>query len=309
MIQRIFFLIPPNVQLLDIIGPIHIFYEAIEYGAPLKLHFISLTDEPNVISCAGLQFGQLQPFDDFQLGPKDVVFVPGIEFELFSDKAFMDSSQPFLQWLKEQMSNNAVICSVCTGAFLLAHGKLLDHKVCTTHWKYLEYLQEHFPRAKVVDNRLFVFEENLFSSAGVTSGIDLALYLLEIYFGPKLAADVAKEVVIYFRRGEADPQLSIFLQYRNHINNRIHQVQDLITQQLDHKWTIDQLAEKIHTSPRNLSRLFKKTTGITIGDYLSQIRIEKAQQLLAEGNKMAFVAQACGLKSTNQLRNLLEKRV
>ena len=309
MIQRIFFLIPPKVQLLDIIGPIHIFYEAIEYGASLELHFISLTDETEIVSFPGLQFSQLESFKGYNLDKRDVVFIPGTDFGLFSDKQFLQSSQPFLKWLKAQMSNNAVICSVCTGAYLLAHAGMLDNKTCTTHWKYLDHLKEHFPKAKVVDNRLFVFEGNLYSSAGVASGIDLALYLLELYLGPKLAADVAKEVVIYFRRGEGDPQLSIFLQYRNHINNRIHQVQDLITQNLERKWTIELLAEQIHASPRNLSRIFKKTTGITIGQYLSQIRIERAQQLLAEGHKMTFIAQACGLKSTNQLRSLLEKNI
>ncbi len=109
------------------------------------------------------------------------------------------------------------------------------------------------------------------------------------------------------RRSPKDPQLSVFLQYRNHIETRIHQVQDILAQNLETKIAIEDLAEKVYMSPRNLTRLFKKTTGTTIGHYLEKLRVEKAVQLLSKGEKVHAVSAACGLKSTNQLRSLLKK--
>jgi len=113
-----------------------------------------------------------------------------------------------------------------------------------------------------------VHQDNLYTSAGVSSGIDLALYLTQQLWGANFAAQVAKEVVIYFRRGMDDPQLSIFTQYRNHLENRIYTVQDMLSQSIEKKFSIEELAERLSMSPRNLTRLFKKTTDTTIGAYL-----------------------------------------
>ncbi len=298
---------PPQVHLLDINGPAHIFYEAQAFGAPLQTYFISVQAKTEVESSAGLFFSQLTPFSEFDLSKEDFIFVPGLDYGLLSSLDFLEKCQDFFQWLREQAARGVNICSVCTGAFLLAESGILNGKSCTTHWKYFKEFAAKFPQVGLEKNRLFVFAKNLYSSAGVSSGIDLALYLLERLYGAKFALDIAKEVVIYLRRGEEDPQLSIFLQYRNHLDDRIHEIQDLISQDISQKWLLADLAECIHTSPRNLTRLFKKTTGITIGQYIEQIRLEQAQQLRAEGHKMDYIAQTCGFKSTNQLRHLLQK--
>jgi transcriptional regulator GlxA family with amidase domain len=199
-----------------------------------------------------------------------------------------------------------IICSVCTGAFLLAAAGLLDGRHCTTHWKYADRFKSQYPKAKLQTNRLFVTEDNIYTSAGVSSGIDLALYLTEQLWGPHFATQLAKEVVIYFRRTIDDPQLSVFMQYRNHLDNRIHQVQDRLSQSLDHKFSIDELAVEVNMSTRNLTRAFKKTTRITIGEYLEKLRIERAQQLIADGHTLEATALHCGLKSVNRLKQLLK---
>jgi transcriptional regulator GlxA family with amidase domain len=125
-------------------------------------------------------------------------------------------------------------------------------------------------------------------------------------FGSGFALKIAKEVVVYTRRTEQDPQLSAFMQYRNHIDERIHTVQDLLAQSLDKKLSIDYLAEQVFMSPRNLTRLFRKTTQTSIGDYLNKLRAERSAQMLADGYTMQAVTQACGLKSTNQLRSIMK---
>lgn len=306
--KRILFIIPPKVHLLDINGPAHIFYEAREMGAPIVLFFVSLDENTEVNSSAGLTFSNIVPFSDFELGSEDYVFVPGLDFSLISDPEFFSGHRIFFKWLKEQNQKGATICSVCTGAFLLAEAGILHGKKCTTHWKYLSRLRKKYPEADVQENRLFVEEEGILSSAGVSSGIDLSLFLLEKEFGSRFAADIAKEAVIYFRRTESDPQLNVFLQYKNHMDDRVHQVQELIVNNLEKNLKLEELAEKVFMSPRNLTRLFKKTTGTTIGKYQDKIRIELAISLLKEGQKVNVVASKCGLSSANQLRKLLKEQ-
>lgn len=293
--------------MLDINGPAHIFYEAADYGAGLQMKFISISGEAEAVSSAGLSFSKLSPFYQYKPTGDDFIFIPGLSFSLLTDLHFLEQSHPFLDWVTEAYQNGTNICSVCTGAFLLAETGLLNGKNCTTHWKYLSDFVQRYPKVSLIKNRLFVKQNRIYTSAGVASGIDLALYILEELYGARFAADIAKEVVIYFRRGEGDPQLSVFLQYRNHLDGRIHEAQDFMLQQLGSPFVLDDIAAHVNMSSRNLTRLFKKTIGITIGAYLDKLRVERAVHLLVERNKVEFVANQCGLKSSNQLRALLKK--
>jgi len=302
------FAIPPRVHLLDMSGPAHIFYEASDFGVPIRSVFTAtdagLSEET---SSSGLVFARLENFETLSLKQGDLVFVPGLESHYLTDRTFYGRIRPFLDWLVHQHAKGVKICSVCTGAFLVAEAGLLDHRQTTTHWKFQQLLKDRYTKAEVLTNRLFVFQDGIYSSAGVTSGIDLALFMLEETYGSNFAARVAREVVIYMRRGVEDPQLSIFLQYRNHLEDRVHRIQEWLSHNLDKKQTADQLAERIHTSGRNLTRLFKDTTGITIGQYVEKLRVEHALHLLRGNQKVEAVAHSCGLQSTNQLRTLLKK--
>ena len=293
--------------MLDITGPAQIFYEANEYGEQLDLHFLSMSDAQEIASSAGLHFSRLLPYHQSHPQAGDLIFVPGMDYALLRDKEFIQEIGNFLHWLKEEHRKGVQICSICTGAFLLAESGLLDGKNCTTHWKYLDEFEADFPQIQLKKNCLFVEHEGIYTSAGMSSGIDLSLYILEKSFGSSLVVDLAKEVVIYFRRSESDPQLSIFLQYRNHLEKRIHDVQDYLGKKLEQAPQLEELAEVAHTSSRNLTRLFKKTTGITLGAYIEKLRVERAVNLLSEGHKVVYVAKSCGLKSENQLRSLLKK--
>ncbi len=302
------FIMPPQVHLLDISGPAHVFYEATDYGAPLKLRFVSVYSDVSVeTSSSGLAFAKLEDFNEISLQRDDVIFIPGLDSKFLTDRKFYKEIAPFLKWLTMQHEQGARICSVCTGAFLLAESGLLDGHQITTHWKYQKLLKDQYPKIEALANRLFVQNNQLYSSAGVASGIDLSLYLLEEMYGTRFSAAIAREIVIYLRRGKEDPQLSVFLQYRNHMEDRIHIVQEWLAQHLDKKFTADSLAGIIHTSGRNLTRLFKDTTGITIGQYVEKIRVAHAIHLLHDKQKVESVARACGLQSTNQLRTLLKK--
>jgi transcriptional regulator GlxA family with amidase domain len=302
------FVIPPRVHLLDITGPAHVFYEAADYGADLKLHFCNIhTHESSIQSSSSLFLSNLINYNDLELTLNDLIFVPGLESSLLMDDVFLTSSRAFQYWLKKQHDKGVKICSVCTGAFLLAEAGLLDDKQCTTHWKFIDRFQNRFPKALLQGNRLFVKAGDIYTSAGVSSGIDLSLFILEELFGSGFAAKIAKEIVVYIRRTETDPQVSAFMQFRNHLDQRIHTVQDLLSQSLDKKLSIAELAAAVFMSPRNLTRLFRKTTAISIGDYLNKLRAERSVQMIADGFTMQATAQSCGLKSTNQLRAIIKK--
>ncbi|HEU4552156.1 MAG TPA: DJ-1/PfpI family protein [Chitinophaga sp.] len=302
------FIIPPKVHLLDIAGPAHLFYEAGDYGVQVTSYFAAIDPaDTQVESSCALHFSNLVDYNSLQLQPGDVIFIPGMEAAILLDDAFLRTTAAFGQWLRQQHAKGVTICSVCTGAFLLAAAGLLDGRSCTTHWKYIDRLQHKYPALQVRDNCLFVESGSILTSAGVASGIDLALYMIEQLWGSVLAARVAREVVVFTRRTAGDPQISIFMQYRNHLENRIHTVQDLLAQTLHQHLDIEDIAVNAHMSARNLTRLFKRTTGITIGQYVDKLRVERATQMIGEGHTMQATAGACGLKSTNQLRFLLRK--
>ncbi len=305
--KNIYFIILPQTHPLDSLGPAQLFFEAKDNGADIHLHFLSSTLDTELDSSIGLGFSKLTSYKDFELFEDDILVIPGIEFSLLIDTDFKKESQEFYQWLVKQYQNGATLVSICTGAFILGDAGLLKGKKATTHWKAFDNFEQNFPDTELLKNRLFVENERIYTSAGMLSGIDLCLYLVEKEYGVKFAVEIAKEVVMYFRRGESDPQLSIFLQYRNHLETRIHEAQDFISKNLALSFTIEDLADTVHMSARNLTRLFKKTTGITIGDYHTKLRVEQAVHLLAEDYTMAYTAEKCGLKSTTQLRSLLKK--
>jgi transcriptional regulator GlxA family with amidase domain len=302
------FVIPPSVHLLDITGPAHVFYEAASYGAPVKLVFCTMySDETESVSTSSLAFHKLVPYDQLKLTRGDIIFVPGLESGLLDSTAFLARSRSFLKWITKQHEDGVITASVCTGAFLLAAAGLLEGRSCTTHWKYVDRMRALYPGINLLDNRLFVREDGIYTSAGVSSGIDLALYLVEQLWGPQFAADIAKEVLIYFRRMPEEPQLNIYTQYRNHLDHRIHHVQDMLLQSMKTPSDLEAISIKVNMSVRNLTRSFKKTTGITIGEYLERLRVEQAKRLLDEGQTMTAAATACGLKSTHQLRQVLKR--
>ena len=302
--RQIVFLVPPKVHLLDVNGPAHLFYEAKELGASLEIIFSSISNSTiEVESSSGLYFSRLMRLESLNLTENDFVFIPGSA----TIKKVISEHPQLLQYLNEWNNSKVRLCSICVGSYWLAEAGIIDFKKSTTHWKYLDDFSKTFPKTKVVEDCLFVIEDNLYLSAGVSSGMDLTLHILEDLFGYDMAIKVAKEVVYFFRRGSSDPQISTFLKYRNHLDTRIHDVQDFIVKNINKQFTLDELANEVHMSKRNMSRKFKKTTRMTVGEYLNKVRIERAKHLLAGELKLEEVARECGLKSTNQLRKILKE--
>lgn len=297
MSRTVVFLYFDSCEVLDFAGPLQAFHEAQQLGAGYVL--ASVAPSPSVTTAQGLVLAQLAPLPE--VGPGTLVLVPGYPVGRPLDPRVV-------RWVARAAAQGARLASVCTGAFVLGAAGLLAGRRCTTHWKRTEELQAAYPEARVVEGRLFV-DDGVVTSGGLTSGIDLALALLEDDLGPERAARVARELVVYLRRDGDHEQLSPFLEHRNHLHPAIHRVQDRIVAHPERPWTLETLAVHAALSPRHLTRTFRRVTGLGLHDYLTAIRIEKARTLLAAGDlTVEAVAAAVGFSDGRQLRRLWNRR-
>ena len=294
---RVVFLILPGVELLDIAGPLQALHEATRhFGAPYELRLCS--PSPEALTDQGPALSRLEPLIAPEQG--DLVFIPG--------SAVFHRSQPapeVLEWLWKADRAGVRFFSICTGAFLLGNAGLLDGRECTTHWKFLALLQQRFPEARVLVNRLFVSDGSVTSSAGIVAGIDMTLDLLEQEHGPLLAAKVAREMVVYLRRDGLHSQRSVYLDFRGHIHQGIHGLQDWMVAHPCEDRPLAELAQMTGMSVRNLTRQFRASTGLAIHDYLTRLKLERARSLMRDpAPTLEAVAEQCGLGEARRLRRL-----
>ncbi|RYY12973.1 MAG: helix-turn-helix domain-containing protein, partial [Chitinophagaceae bacterium] len=267
--------------------------------------FYTYSDEP--VSTAGLGFGKLAHFTNARLKEGDYIFVPGMDMEYVNSFGFK-AEKGFFKWLKECSDRRIIVGSICNGAFALGHAGLLKDTECTTHWRRTKTLQQEFPQAKVVNDILFIKSNNVYTSAGISAGVDLALAILEDLKGPLFTHKVARGLVVYHRRSGKHNQQSIYLDYRNHINPQVHEVQDYLIENLSKENSTETLALLVNMSPRNLSRVFKEKTGSTILEYLTLLRKEYASTMLNNPEyTIGYIASQCGFKTARQLQRILKK--
>jgi transcriptional regulator GlxA family with amidase domain len=213
-----------------------------------------------------------------------------------------------LEWLQAVVApalknDQARLWTVCSGALLAADAGLLDGRQCTTHHALITDLQIAHPRALVQDNRIFVIDGNVATSAGITAGCDLALAAISQRCGVQIASQVARDMVLYWRRAGADPQLSALVAHRNHLHPMVHRAQDAVLAEPAANWDIDVLAAQVHISARHLRRLFVQHAGCAPLTYVNSVRVALARQLLQ--NLRISVEQAAtrvGFHSASQLR-------
>ena len=303
--RKLAFIVPPSVEILDLAGPMQVFTEAKFYGFDVAIEFYTISNDP--VSTSGLGFTNANHFSMAELKEGDFVFVPGMDYEYVNSFSFK-AEKEFFNWLKECSDKKVTVCSICNGAFALGYAGLLKDTQCTTHWRRVKSLQELFPSAKVMADILYVKSNNVYTSAGISAGIDLALAILEDLKGPLFTHKVARGLVVYHRRSGTHKQQSIYLDYRNHINPQVHEVQDYLIENLSRENDISTLASLVGMSPRNLSRVFKEKTGSTVLEYLTLLRIEFANTMLNNPEyTIEYIASKCGFKSARQLQRILKE--
>ena len=297
------FIVLEGIVLLDLAGPA----EALRVANKLvpgsfEVHYCAPTAALET-GLPGLQLAGLQPLPD-RLPANALVVLSGVVDRAYDLRA--PATLAVLDWLRTRMpADGFELVTVCAGALVAAAAGLLRDRACTTHHSCVASLGALEPSARVLENRIFVQDGPIWTSAGITAGIDLALHLVARATDPRVASAVARDMVVYLRRAGDDPAISPWLDHRNHLHPGVHRVQDAVLRNPAGDWTATTLARQAHTSARHLARLFAEHAGCTPMDYLYRVRLALARTLLSQTRHgMERVAQQAGFSSAHHLRRV-----
>jgi transcriptional regulator GlxA family with amidase domain len=312
----VFVVVPPRLLLLDIAGPLEVLRQAnrVQSSVRFEAHYVGPT--PSLQTSIGITLAAIDPLPQ-ELPPQSWIVLAGdVEHVMLSGgapgpgKSADDEAaeKAIVSWLKTSVRAGHKVISICTGALIAARAGLLDGYSCTTHYLSYDELRLIAPRARILENRLYVEDGTRYSSAGITAGIDLMLHLVHQSTNQSCALAVARYLVVYLRRSGSDPQLSPWLEGRNHIHPAVHRVQDAIAADLTKPWSLPALARIAGASHRHLSRLFQEHVGMSIPGYRNLLRIAYARELLRETRlDMERIAEQSGFSSTRQLRRAWQR--
>jgi transcriptional regulator GlxA family with amidase domain len=299
-------LVFPGFQLLDIAGPKDAFAEVkVLSGGECEYEMMMVgTTRGTVQSSSGLTTVPdrtiFDPCPEF-----DTIIVPGGLgiFDAFDDPALSN-------WLRAQHRQCRRVSAICNGLFALGSAGLLDNKLVTTHWMDVPRLASTFPKARIEPDHIFVRDGSIYTTAGVTAGIDLSLAMIEDDFGRQMALDVAKYLIVYLRRSGGQSQFSPLLETQASPGSQTIEVQQFMLDNLHVDHTVASLAERVHMSARNLSRIFAKDCGITPMTYLANARIDAARRYLeATDLPLRVIAHRCGFEDTDKFRRTFLRRL
>jgi transcriptional regulator GlxA family with amidase domain len=306
----VLFAIVPHALLLDIAGPAEAFRLANQHrerrGLPPRFRLRFAASGETQATSVGLSLAALEPLPA-ALDATTWVVVVGQPTEHLGKvtPAVTTTARWLRQRLGPSLRRNAGphrLVTICSGTLLAARAGLLVGRRCTTHHELLDALRTLAPRATVVENRVFVVDGLVASSAGITAGIDVALHLIASECGEPLAASVAEDMVVYLRRSDRDPEQSPFRMHRGHLHATVHRVQDAMLNEPARDWDMDALARAGHTTERHLLRLFVDHAGVSPLHYLQALRLERARQALEHGANVTRAAEQAGFRSSLQMR-------
>jgi transcriptional regulator GlxA family with amidase domain len=294
----------PAVQALDVVGPHDVFTTASLLTGGGYDVVVSSADGEAVTTPTGLRF-LAEPLPD-PCEPIDTVVLPG--------GGGVDAARgnaELMDWIKAVGGNARRVVSVCTGAFLAAESGLLDGCRATTHWAFAERLANEFPKIEVDPDPIFVrSSDRVWTAAGVTAGIDLALSLVEDDHGTEIAQTAARWLVLYLRRPGGQTQFAAPVWMPRAKRAPIREVQDAIEAEPGHPHTIGDLARRAAMSPRHFTRVFTDEVGEAPGHYVERIRTEAARRQLEEtDDTVVAIASRCGFGTAETMRRNFLRRV
>jgi len=257
---------------------------------PYDLHFVSETGG-SVKTSSGMKI-ESEPFSDM---PFDTLVVGGATFP-------EPSTPAMIEFVKAAPKRHRRIAAVCTGAFVLAEAGLLDGRRATTHWLHARDLQKRFPKVKMEEDRIFINDGPIWTSAGMSAGIDLGLAMIESDLDAKIAKDVARKLVVYHRRGGGQSQFSAMLELTPK-SDRIQTALAFARENLHTTLTVPDLAEAAHLSPRQFSRAFHAETGQSPAKAIENLRVEAARTLMEQSrHPIDIVARQTGFSDRDHMR-------
>lgn len=294
---RVVFLLVPGLHLLDLSGPAQVFSTANDLGLGYDLHFVAESEDVPSAQGVRLRAATVWP----KLAPEDLLMVPGWRTPVESAARL---GRATLDRLREHHAGGGTVASVCAGADALGQAGLLDGRRCTTHHEVQECLARRYPAATVVRDVLYTVDDRVVTSAGIASGIDLALHLVATRHGPGTAARIARAMVVYARRNGDEPQASGMLRHRAHLCDVVHRVQDVIDSRFGDRLPLAELAATGRVSERTLTRRFGEATGMSPLRYQQVLRLEAAQHLIGHGASVESAARMVGFDDARMLRRL-----
>ncbi len=319
-LQPVYLLVMPDALLLDVAAPAEALRIANHQQDDVRFVLQYVGTQPSVATSIGLCVAPLAVLPDEIPDDAWLVVTGTVEKPLPVQAADSDTAPDLaaaptddaealaIAWLRRVVRPTHQLACICTGALLAARAGLLDARACTTHHGSCDALRTLAPSARVADNRLYVHDGNVWTSAGVTTGLDLMLTLIADATGPMCAAAVARQMVVYARRAGADPQLSPWLEGRNHLHPALHRVQDAIAADPSQDWTLASMADIACASERHVTRLFREHAGVAPIDYLHRLRIALAREMLGNSQlDLERIAERTGFGSSRHLRRVWHK--
>ena len=296
----------PGVQSLDVTGPMDVFAEANRFLAPADHYRLEVIGvERGVMACSnGLVLQAHRHFSE-ALQPYDLLLVAG-----GPQLPSLDFGPAFDAWLREASALAQRFGSICNGAFMLGRAGLLEGRTVTTHWQDAAALAALCPSTQVEADRLYVQDGELFTSAGVTAGIDLSLYLLARDHGPEVALSVAKRLVVFTQRSGGQSQFSPFLTPHVEPTSAVARVQRYVQANLGADLTLSDLASAANMSARNFSRVFAREARVTPAQFVERARVDAARVLLeSTALPLKTVAYDCGFRDAQHMRSVFNRRL
>jgi transcriptional regulator GlxA family with amidase domain len=290
------------------VGPLEVFSTAAHYAeengspAPYTIEIVA-PKSGAVRTYAGIAVFAERSYAEVAAGV-DTLLVAG------GDARAMLEDADVLRWLKRMKRRVRRIGSVCTGAFILGAAGLLSGKRATTHWRWADAMAAQFPDVQVEADALYVRDGDVYTSAGVTAGMDLALALVEEDLGQRLALEVARGLVLFLKRPGGQSQFSSHLAAQAIPRGPLKDLPDWILDHLDENLTVECLAERAAMSPRNFARVFLRETGVTPAKFVERARVERARRSLEESRRsMDEVAGECGFGSAERMRRTFRRHL
>jgi transcriptional regulator GlxA family with amidase domain len=316
--RRVVILAFPDVQMLDVTGPSEVFALADRsHGPAYTLELVGVAPGPPgapnapgppgapIPASSGLRLLPDHTLAACRESPIDTLIVPGG----VGTKA-VQHDEAVIAWIRSAAARSRRVASVCTGAFLLARAGLLDGRRATTHWAACDALARRYPAIDVDPDPIFVRDGNIYTSAGVTAGIDLALALVEEDLGHRAALAVARDLVLFVRRPGGQAQFSAGLAAPEAERASVRELQAWLADHLEEDLSVPALAERCFMSPRNFARVFAREIRLTPAAYVEKLRVERARMLLESTDlPIEEVAARCGYGTVETLRRAFARRL
>ena len=302
--RRVVILAFDDVQSLDVTGPTEVFSIAGQIARePYSVELVAPSAEP-IRTNSGLALVPGRAAAAVR-GPIDTLLVAG-----GSGVRRAVEDERLVRWLRRAAARSRRVASVCTGAFLRAEAGLLDGRRAATHWAACTELGRRYPDVDVDDEAIFVRDGDVWTSAGVTAGIDLALALVEEDLGRAAALEAARWLVMFVRRPGGQSQFSSHLEAQAAEREPLRELQEWMTSHLDADLSVPALAERACMSPRNFARAFAREVGMTPAAYVEALRVEHARlRLESTAQKLEAVACDCGFKTVETMRRAFHRRL